>query len=172
MNLSSTSPTSKSRGLILWILPLLFLGTFYFFPLARITEISFARIEGGFLAGLWEVISSPAVGSVVVFTFKQAFYSTLLTLAVGLPGAYLFGRFQFRGKKLLRALTGVPFVMPTLVVAAGFYALLGPNGWVNEILMRVFQLETPPIQFVNSFAAILTAHVFYNTTIILRVVGD
>ncbi len=62
--------------------------------------------------------------------------------------------------------------MPTLVVAAGFYALLGPNGWVNEVLMRILQLETPPIQFVNSFAAILTAHVFYNTTIILRIVGD
>jgi len=73
---------------------------------------------------------------------------------------------------MLRALTGVPFVMPTLVVAAGFYALLGPNGWVNQILMQILQLKTPPIQFVNTFAAILTAHVFYNTTIVLRVVGD
>ncbi len=62
--------------------------------------------------------------------------------------------------------------MPTLVVAAGFYALLGPSGWINTSLMQIFQLETPPIQFVNTFAAILTAHVFYNTTIVLRVVGD
>ncbi len=166
------SSRSKSSNLLLWILPLVFLGLFFFFPLAKITQLSFTRIEGGFLAGLWEVITSPTVSEVVGFTFKQAFLSTILTLAVGLPGAYLFGKFQFRGKKLLRALTGVPFVMPTLVVAAGFYALVGPNGWINEVLMRVFQLESPPIQFVNSFAAILTAHVFYNTTIVLRVVGD
>lgn len=166
------SSRSKSSNLLLWILPLVFLGLFFFFPLAKITQLSFTRIEGGFLAGLWEVITSPTVSQVVGFTFKQAFLSTILTLAVGLPGAYLFGKFQFRGKKLLRALTGVPFVMPTLVVAAGFYALVGPNGWINEVLMRVFQLESPPIQFVNSFAAILTAHVFYNTTIVLRVVGD
>jgi thiamine transport system permease protein len=162
----------KSSNLLLWILPLIFLGIFFFFPLAKITQLSFARAEGGLLAELWNAINTPTVSKVVGFTFKQAFLSTILTLAVGLPGAYLFGKFQFRGKKILRALTGVPFVMPTLVVAAGFYALLGPNGWVNEVLMRILQLETPPIQFVNSFAAILTAHVFYNTTIILRVVGD
>ena len=162
----------KSSNLLLWILPLVFLGIFFFFPLAKITQLSFARAEGGFLAGLWNALNTPTVRKVVGFTFKQAFLSTILTLAVGLPGAYLFGKFQFRGKKVLRALTSVPFVMPTLVVAAGFYALLGPNGWVNEVLMRILQLETPPIQFVNSFAAILTAHVFYNTTIILRIVGD
>ncbi len=162
----------KSTNLLLWTLPLIFLGLFFFFPLARITQLSFARIEGGFLAGLWEVLNSSTISSVVGFTFKQAFLSTILTLVVGLPGAYLFGKFQFRGKKILRALTGVPFVMPTLVVAAGFYALLGPNGWINEVLMRILHLEIPPIQFVNSFAAILTAHVFYNTTIVLRVVGD
>ena len=170
--MKTSSRLFKSSNLLLWILPLLFLGIFFFFPLAKITQLSFARAEGGFLAGLWDALNTPTVSKVVGFTFKQAFLSTILTLAVGLPGAYLFGKFQFRGKKILRALTGVPFVMPTLVVAAGFYALLGPNGWVNEVLMRILQLETPPIQFVNSFAAILTAHVFYNTTIILRIVGD
>ena len=166
------SPLSRSSNLLLWTLPLIFLGLFFFFPLARITQLSFTRIEGKVLAGLWEILTSPTISRTVGFTFKQAFLSTVLTLVVGLPGAYLFGKFQFRGKKILRALTGVPFVMPTLVVAAGFYALLGPNGWINEILMQILKLETPPIQFVNSFAAILTAHVFYNTTIILRVVGD
>jgi len=170
--MKKTSGLFKSSNLLLWILPLVFLGIFFFFPLAKITQLSFARAEGGFLGGLWNALNTPTVSKVVGFTFKQAFLSTILTLAVGLPGAYLFGKFQFRGKKILRALTGVPFVMPTLVVAAGFYALLGPNGWVNEVLMRILQLETPPIQFVNSFAAILTAHVFYNTTIILRIVGD
>ncbi|MCK4488848.1 MAG: iron ABC transporter permease, partial [Anaerolineales bacterium] len=159
-------------SLLLWFLPLTFLVLFYFYPLGSILELSFSRAEGGILAGLWNSISSPTVRNALGFTFKQAFYSTLLTLLVGLPGAYLFGRHTFRGKKILRALTGVPFVMPTLVVAAGFYALLGPNGWVNATLMQVFQLDAPPIQFVNTFAAILTAHVFYNTTIVLRLVGD
>ncbi len=168
----SKGPLSKSPSLLLWFLPLTFLTLFYFYPLGSILELSFSRAEGGILAGFWNSVNSPTVRNSLGFTFKQAFASTLLTLLVGLPGAYLFGRYTFKGKKILRALTGVPFVMPTLVVAAGFYALLGPNGWANDLLMRVFQLDAPPIQFVNTFAAILTAHVFYNTTIVLRLVGD
>jgi thiamine transport system permease protein len=110
--------------------------------------------------------------SVLSFTIWQALLSTLLTLLIGLPGAYLMAHFEFPGKNLLRALTGVPFVLPTLVVAAAFTALLGPQGWVNLGLMRLFNLPQPPIQFMYTLAAILTAHVFYNTTIVLRMVGD
>jgi thiamine transport system permease protein len=62
--------------------------------------------------------------------------------------------------------------MPTLVVAAGFNALLGPKGWLNAGLMAFFQLDHPPIEFVNTMGAILVAHVFYNVSIVLRLVGD
>ena len=166
-------PTSpKASRLLIWLIPVAFMGVFYFFPLAKITQLSFSRGELGLWNSLRETLASPGIQRVIGFTFKQAALSTLLTLIVGLPGAYLFGRFQFPGKKLLRALTGVPFVMPTLVVAAGFYALLGPTGWLNTGLMKALDLQTPPIQFINTLAAILTAHVFYNTTIVLRVVGD
>ena len=61
--------------------------------------------------------------------------------------------------------------MPTLVVSAGFYALMGPNGFLNEVLMEILDLPSPPIQFVNTFGAILTAHVFYNLAVVIRLVG-
>jgi thiamine transport system permease protein len=38
--------------------------------------------------------------------------------------------------------------------------------------MALFNLPSPPIHFVNTFGAILVAHIFYNTTIVLRLVGD
>ena len=162
----------RGLGLLLWFLPLLFLGIFYFYPLASIFQVSFSRAEGGFGLLVQEMWQSASMRRVIGFTFWQAGLSTLLTLLVGLPGAYLFGRFRFRGKQLLRALTGVPFVMPTLVVAASFEALLGNRGWLNLGLMQVLGLAEPPIQFSNTLAAILLAHVFYNTTIVMRLVGD
>jgi thiamine transport system permease protein len=106
------------------------------------------------------------------FTVGQALLSTLLTLLLGLPGAYILARYEFRGKSLIQSLTSIPFVMPTLVVAAAFNALLGPRGWINLALMSWLHLPTPPIQFANSLTAILVAHVFYNVTIVLRMVGD
>ncbi|HSL43804.1 MAG TPA: iron ABC transporter permease [Anaerolineales bacterium] len=102
----------------------------------------------------------------MLFTFYQAALSTLLTLLLGLPSAYLFARYDFPGKSLLRALTAIPFMLPTVVVAAGFSALLGPRG----VIPNLFPLST--FQFVGTLTAILIAHVFYNTTIIIRVVGN
>jgi thiamine transport system permease protein len=166
------------RGSLPWLAPVGFLALFYFYPLASILQTSFARGDAGLTAParlaapFIEAFRSASMRDVLWFTVWQAALSTFLTLLFGLPGAYLLARYEFRGKSLILALTGISFVLPTLVVAAAFNAILGPRGWANLALMDLFGLTQPPIQFVNTFLAILTAHVFYNTTIVLRLVGD
>jgi thiamine transport system permease protein len=157
---------------LLWLAPLVFLGLFYFYPLASILGLSLTWNGVNPAATFWGAITSSLVGKVLLFTVWQALASTLLTLLFGLPGAYLIAHYDFRGKSLLQALTSIPFVMPTLVVAAAFNALLGPHGWVNLALMGLLHLAEPPLSLTNSLGAILVAHVFYNTTIVLRMVGD
>ncbi len=159
-------------ALALWIAPVAFLGIFYFYPLSNILGVSFARNAADATSPFLQVFQSRSIQHVLWFTLWQAALSTLLTLLFGLPGAYLMARYQFRGKALVQALSGIPFVLPTLVVATAFNALLGPRGWVNLALMAILHLSQPPINFVNSLSAILIAHVFYNTTIVLRLVGD
>ncbi|MEZ0396465.1 MAG: iron ABC transporter permease [Anaerolineales bacterium] len=153
------------RRLALWLPALLFLAVFFFYPLARILTLS-----------LDPAALSPAslgrAASVFAFTFFQAALSALLTLLVGLPAAWLFARYDFRARAWLRALTAIPFMLPTVVVAAGFNAWLGGRGWLNLLLMNTLGLDAPPIRFVGSLAAILLAHVFYNTTIVVRLVGN
>ncbi len=163
---------ARRATFLLWIAPVCFLALFYFYPLGSILSISLGRSQQGIAVAFWEAIQSPMPWQALDFTLWQAILSTLLTLALGLPGAYLFAHYNFRGKGLLQALTGIPFLMPTLVVAAAFNALLGPGGWVNLGMMQLFHLDNPPIQFTNTLTAILVAHVFYNTTIVLRMVGD
>ncbi len=143
---------------LLWLLPLSFLIAAFFYPLIRILALTFDA----------QTLTSENLllaARVLVFTFYQAALSTLLTLCLGLPSAYLFARYDFRSKALLRALTAVPFMLPTVVVAAGFSALLGPRGLIHAI----FPLSS--FEFIGTLTAILIAHVFYNTTIIIRVVG-
>jgi len=153
---------------LLWVLPLVFLGIFFYQPLFAIFSLIFSpRFSSG-----WEAFSLSSLLKPLGFTFTQAFLSTLLTLALGLPSAYIFSHFNFRGKRTLRLLSALPFILPTVVVAAGFNALLGPRGWVNLGLMTLFGLEKAPIQFLNTFGAILIAHVFYNTTIMIRIVSN
>ncbi len=167
----ATRLRSAVRTAGLWGAPLIFLALFYALPMAQVLRLSLAR--GASLAAPFvEALGSPGVRGVIGFTFLQASLSTLLTLLLGLPGAYLLARYSFRGRSVLLALTSVPFVMPTLVVGAAFQALLGPRGWVNLALMAALGLSQPPIAFLNSLGAILLAHVFYNTSIVLRMVGD
>lgn len=154
-------------SLWLWVLPLGFLGLFFFAPLWSVFRLAG---EAAFRQGL-QLSALNRVWGPLGFTVLQAGLSTLLTLLVGLPAAYVFGRFTFPGKNLLRVLTTLPFILPTVVVAASFNALLGPNGWINLLLMRAFDLAAPPVQLLNSLPMILLAHVFYNTTVIIRVVG-
>ena len=154
----------SAARVVLWTLPLAFLAVFFFLPLARILSYSF---DFRTLSASNLKVALQALG----FTLFQASLSTLLTLFLGLPAAVLFARYIFPGKALLRAITAVPFMLPTVVVAAGFSALLGPRGWLNLTLVRLFDLAHPPIVFSGTLTAILIAHVFYNTTIVIRLVG-
>lgn len=158
--------TMKTFRLALF-LPLAFLAAFYFYPLAAILQTSFAAGGGGFA----ELFTDVYYARVLAFTFFQAALSTLLTLIAALPAAYIFARYAFRGASVLRALTTIPFLMPTIVVAAAFSALFGPRGSLNLALMQIFQLDVPPIQILNTVTIILLAHTFYNFTIVLRIVG-
>lgn len=151
-----------SSGVRLWLFPLALLVVFFFVPMGSILGVMATR-QG--------VVTTGDVLQPLGFTFFQAFVSTLLTLIAGLPVAYVFARFDFPGKALLRTLTLLPFILPTVVVAAAFNALLGPRGWVNLGLMQFLGLQSPPVTFLNTFPAILVAHVFYNISIIIRVVG-
>jgi len=155
------------RRILPWLASFIFLGVFFFLPLARILALGVGVFSPTFGAQF-----IPRVLRVLGFTFYQAALSTLLTLVLGLPVSYLFARFEFPAKPFFRALTAIPFMLPTVVVAAGFTALLGPRGWVNLALMSVLNLEHPPLVFVGTLGAILVAHVFYNATIIIRVVGN
>ena len=156
-----------ARGL-LYALPLAFLAYFFFYPLARILQVSFSSAGEGDIA---RVFSGTYLWQILWFTIWQAALSTLLTLLAGLPLAYLFARYEFPGKTLLRALTTIPFVLPTVVVAVAFAALLGPNGVLNQWAQTWFGFDTPPIRLQQTIWAILIAHVFYNVSIIIRSVG-
>lgn len=160
------STTLRSR-LLLWLPALLFLLFTFFFPLSRIFTLTFDP------STLTDPDNLRIAQQATFFTFYQATLSTILTFALGLPAAILFAKFHFPGKPLLRALTAVPFMLPTVVVAAAFNSLLGQRGLIPALSSFLFpQLSITDYQFQGTLAAILIAHVFYNTTIVVRIVGN
>ena len=103
---------------------------------------------------------------IVGFTAYQAALSTLASVALGVPGAYLLARFEFPGRRTLRSLTIVPFVLPSIMVAVGFVATFGRTGTLNAVLAAV---GLGPVELMFTLEAILIAHAFYNAPLVTRV---
>ena len=174
MNFCPNLGMNKNRIATSWLLlaaPLTFLSLFYFYPLLKIFFVSFFPDGSWTYSGLARFFSTPAYLRILWFTCWQAALSTLLTLAVALPGAYIYARYSFPGKSLIRVMTTVPFVLPTVVTAAAFRALLGDGGLVNTVLMDLFHLQAPPIHLDQTISFFILAHVFYNYALVMRIVG-
>ncbi len=146
----------RAGWLLLALLPAGFLAYFFVYPLISIAVTGLSSVGGGL--PLSDVLTRPSLRGVVWFTVWQATLSTVLTLLVGLPGAYVLARYEFAGRTLIRAMTVVPFVLPTVVVGSAFLALLGPRGVIG-------------IDLSGSVVAIILAHVFFNYAVVVRTVG-
>ncbi|GAA4898647.1 iron ABC transporter permease [Streptomyces coeruleoprunus] len=149
------------RGALL-LVPAAFFALFFAYPVAAIVGRGLAADGVWRFDRLGEVLSRPDILDVLWFTTWQALASTALTLLVALPGAYVFARFEFPGKQLLRAVVTVPFVLPTVVVGTAFLALLGRGGLLDGLW---------GVRLDTTVWAILLAHVFFNYAVVVRTVG-
>ena len=157
-----TMPIPASLVLLL----LFFVPLFFTLSSAFITEegISFSRVVG--------VFTDSYTQRIMLFTVFQATISTLASLLVALPGAFLIATYNFRAKRLILALSAIPFVIPSILVVLGFVIFFGNNGFLNRILMTLFNLNEPPLKILYSFPAIILAHTFYNFPIIMSLVSS
>ena len=149
---------SRLRRFVLVAVPLGFLGYFFVYPVASILGISLFGEAGFSFSAFSAVATRSSLRGAIWFTVWQATASTILTLIVAMPAAYVFARFSFPGKSFFRAAITVPFVLPTVVVGAAYLAMLGPNGPLG-------------IDLRQTIWAILIAHVFYNYAVVVSWVG-
>lgn len=107
------------------------------------------------------------------FTAYQAVLSTLASVALGLPGAYVLARFEFPGRRTVRSLTALPFVMPSIMVAIGFIATFGQNGVlapaIDALNVGLIALGLGPIEFMFTLKIIVLAHAFYDAPLVARI---
>lgn len=154
------------------LLALALLGCFFYYPLVGLVAkgvVSNGRIR---LEPILAVFRSLYLRRVIAFTVEQALLSSLLSVIIGFPMAYLLSLYDFPGRRLLRSLTAVPFALPAITVALGFVIVFGNNGVVNRFLELIFRRSTPPLPILYSLQGILLAHAFYNAPIVARFVAS
>ncbi|MCL2464812.1 MAG: iron ABC transporter permease [Micrococcales bacterium] len=139
--------------------PLVFLAVFFAWPVVVMVGRGFVAAGRPDLSAFAEVFSRARTWRIVWLTLAQASLGTAISVALGVPGAYLMYRCRFAGRGLVRAFVTVPFVLPTVVVGVAFRSLLAPGG-----LLAFLHLD-------GTFAAIVAALVFFNYGLVVRTVG-
>jgi len=138
------------------LVPAVFVGVFFAYPIATLL----ARGLGIDASRLFDVVTGTRFLKTIWFTTWQAFASTMLTALVAMPLTWAVANRSFRGRRVARVLVTVPFVLPTIVVAGAFIAVMDSVG-----------LEAGALRSRHTIWAILAAHVFFNIAVFVRTVG-
>jgi iron(III) transport system permease protein len=85
--------------------------------------------------------------------------SVALAAAIGIPLAFLFGRYELPGGRLLGGLVALPAVLPPLVGVLAFLFLYGETGFVSLLVQRLLGLTDPPWRLQGA-GAILLVHAY------------
>src|SRR5699024_12474760 len=78
-----------------------------------------------------EVLTTGRTCAIAGHTLTMAALGTAGSVVFGSPAAYILYRTDFPGRSILRSVTLVPFVLPTVVVGVAFRAVLGDEGPVG-----------------------------------------
>ncbi len=128
-----------------WLVPAGFLAIFLGVPLVSLAVEVVSPDTAGYL-------TDPLPWRIAALAAGQALLSTALALTLGLPLANVLNRYRFPGRRWALALATVPFVLPTVVVALAFRALLGST-------------------LGAGLAIVVLAHAYLNLAVVVRIVG-
>jgi thiamine transport system permease protein len=140
---------------ILWTIPLVFVAVLFYWP---VIEVTLLGLSGDWLTRLLE----PKTLDVIWFTLWQAAVSTIVTVVVAIPGAYLLYRRSFPGQRIVNALITVPFVLPSIVVAVGFTVFRSVHEFYQGLGLTFL---------ADNVYWIGAAHVFVNYSIAVKTIG-
>ncbi len=128
----------KKLHFLFLALTLLFFGLFFLLPVGEI-------LRGGLTDGrgkttlffLAETFRNPLYRDGLLNSFLVAGGTTLLSLALSLPLAWLSSQYRFWGSRLWNGLLLMPMILAPFVGALGMQAILGRYGALNQLLLRL-----------------------------------
>jgi molybdate transport system permease protein len=88
-------------------------------------------------------LADPDVRDALRLSFVCSLSATAVSLAVGIPLAWVLARAEFPGRQLLRALTVVPMVLPPVVGGVALLLAFGRRGVLGQWLSQWFGVQLP-----------------------------
>jgi molybdate transport system permease protein len=131
-----------------WI-PAALAAGFFCVPIAALAF----RVPWG---SLGRELAAPEVVQAIELSLVCSCLATALSLALGLPLAWLFARSEFPGRAALRAIVTLPALLPPVVGGVALLLAFGRRGWLGSLLEQWFGITIP---FTTAAAVLAEAYI-------------
>ena len=138
---------------------LLLLTWLIVYPLLLVLVEGFRGPEGWTLGFVRQFLAHKNDGEALWGSLWISLASVMLAALIGVPLAFLFGRYDFPGRRILGWLVALPAVLPPLVGVIAFLFLYGESGFVSLLIQRLLGLEQAPWALEGA-GAILLVHAY------------
>ena len=137
----------------LLVLPamLTILGLFIY-PFIEGLVLSFLPKQGGTFANYQKFFSDPFLWRTIPTTLGIAVPATLANILISVPVALRVRR--MKRQRVLTTILVIPITLGTVLVAEGLLNYLGPQGWLNRILLAAHLIDHP-VRLVHNYWGVI-----------------
>lgn len=116
-------------------------------------------------SSLGSQLARPEVRSALGLSLVCSLGATALAVVIGLPLAWLLARHEFPGRRLVRAVTVLPMVLPPVVGGLALLSVLGRRGLIGQWLFDWFGVTIPYTIWAAVLAEAFVAMPFFVVTL-------
>ncbi len=137
-------------------------GVFLIYPMINLLAQAVLDKETGrfTLAYFVKFFSTPYYFNTLINSFKVTFWVTILTIILATPLAYIFTRYNIKGKGLLRMLIILSSMSAPFIGAYSWILLLGRSGVITLFFKNYLGITIPNIYGFNGILLVLTLQLY------------
>lgn len=137
-------------------------GIFLIFPMMNLISQAVRDKDTGALTlgYFFEFFSTPYYFNTLWNSFKVTTAVTLLTLVAGTPLAYIFTRYEIKGKGILRVLIILSSMSAPFIGAYSWILLLGRSGVITQLFQNNLGITFPDIYGFAGILIVLTLQLY------------
>ncbi len=162
----------KRKGRYLLFIPCIVLVAYFMIvPLVEIIIPTFTNTKDGMFSAYKEFFTDSYMMSIFLRTIKISVISSVICMIIGVPVSYYISRVSKKIRGLFIALTVFPILTNSVVRSFAWMSILGKNGVINNLLMKL-NIINEPLSLLYTEGAIIVGTVYiFLPLMIISLVG-
>ncbi|MDH6363534.1 putative spermidine/putrescine transport system permease protein [Enterococcus sp. PF1-24] len=144
---------------------------FMILPLVNSVWPTFSTEAGFTLKSYWDFLTDDYNQTILFRTIRIALIVTASCILLGIPTAYFIAGVNKKWKSILMAVTMFPLLTNSVIRSFAWINILGKNGIVNNLLMKIGIISEPISILYTEFAIIIGSIYLFLPTMITTLIG-